>query len=842
MAYGLYTIDDAITKEELDSLFQFVMSLVIKDANKAEEMDARLNTSTPTDYYDLRINRILDKQKVNDMIEQVDKGLAKIDEDGVTINILEFVQQYDISGVESYILKTNDVLRNETDSKYFSFENSPFVVRVFDKDVIELELEVFEKNEMKNDIEMSYYKFELYAIDGFTRTKIDKDKYYVYKYVLYEDPNDYYFMLQNGLTMIRDNSGNYQIDYMVKTNEEILKINPYDARKAEDFELIGYDDTILSTYQTAYFTETYEKIRRMFMTILYNEAFEIYPMYRDLIRMLLIFTTIEKFLTAKAANVSNINMFDEYMIKNMLISYGLAELVDGSLFTKKNEYQIKVLQHFTDFIRYKGSKKIIDLIIQLFDFEEGLEIKHYLLGKRVVKDKDGVRYTPMVYEMDYNNANYIDMVTKINPIDYETFHRNDIYNTLDSEDVLRLNFNTTILKYISLIGRTNIKKSKLILSYINGLIFNLYKNKADGNTAGTVKIGPGENDYVNILDTILLDIEIANDYGQVENLKIKDIVMGINYCIYMIDKLTGSYSDQAGVLQPGQYIDSVNIQNIENFNIKDLEFTIPYIHPNGYKDELKITIEYLKNKDFYYEKKGIYPNEEDEFSIEEMINYFEYLSRKDNGYNANLYNLLQSKDTRIKTFTNLIAIADNINERIRISTDIMEKILLQKMKKLYYMVEIGSETGYENTGIEYTDTVDDLIDKYFNNISDSLLKTYLTFNEQESENTDQIQFYSLRATELVNWLSTTFDHFTTSDLTLNITSDLSNTLNYIKEVIEIFRSYTTEIYKVALAPTYNHKSESVSATDTIYRTIRKQIPEHPDYSLVGEKIIIKKVN
>ena len=133
LTYGLYTINDTITKEELDSLFQFVMSLVIKDANKAEEMDAKLNTSTPTDYYDLRINRILDKQKVNDMIEQVDKGLAKIDEDGVTINILEFVQQYDISGVESYILKTNDVLRNETDSKYFSFENSPFVVRVLTK-------------------------------------------------------------------------------------------------------------------------------------------------------------------------------------------------------------------------------------------------------------------------------------------------------------------------------------------------------------------------------------------------------------------------------------------------------------------------------------------------------------------------------------------------------------------------------------------------------------------------------------------------------------------------------------------------------------------------------------
>ena len=48
---------------------------------------------------------------------------------------------------------------------------------------------------MQNNIEMSYYKFELYAIDGFTRTKSTKINI-MFINMSFMKMNDYYFMLQ----------------------------------------------------------------------------------------------------------------------------------------------------------------------------------------------------------------------------------------------------------------------------------------------------------------------------------------------------------------------------------------------------------------------------------------------------------------------------------------------------------------------------------------------------------------------------------------------------------------------------------------------------------------------
>lgn len=178
-----------------------------------------------------------------------------------------------------------------------------------------------------------------------------------------------------------------------------LHTNPYIARKSGESAIIayyygdnykelsnGYGRYSYQKKEINSFLDIYEETRIYFYKVLLNKSFineSFYPVYE---RIFLIFTAIERFMTHKIDSLKDIDSMDSTDMKNFMNSFGMGALADAAFdekngtFMNKETYIRKLLHNYIGLIHEKGSKAVIDKIINIFDSDDiNIDITKYVL-------------------------------------------------------------------------------------------------------------------------------------------------------------------------------------------------------------------------------------------------------------------------------------------------------------------------------------------------------------------------------------------------------------------------------------------------------------------------------
>jgi hypothetical protein len=658
--------------------------------------------------------------------------------------------------------------------------------------------------------------------------------------VEYFNPEVEIYSLDSDREIIYDDAGNpitevfNEINYyyerlllgFVGEDGNIHQPNPYVIRVAEDGAIINYDPSIMTEGETAKFIEIYQNSLRYYKRILYNKAFSQEQLFNWFSKTIVLFMAMERFLSVKSTDVNDIDIYDSSMIRNLLNSYGLNDLADGEVFYRKNIYQYRILKKFNDLIKYKGSKNVIDIILDIFNYKNDVEIKKYILAKSI-KDSDvNLRF----YEIDYNNANLMENLPNSPSEGYTSFldktsEDSDETWLLTENDADNLDFNYIPTKYLSLINRSRIDNGIIMVSYL----YNLLKDV------------DSEDSTLN--ENITLDIDVYSNYlslfseDTIEDISLYDVILGITHIINMLKYLNSdSYNDDEISDFSGYKTYGINLSNLYNFNRDSLSVSIT-------RSGIDSTITNFSNYSWYTKKDSIYDDNSYEMTVKEILDFLHDVS--DNGgsyigyphrlfYNINQDEIKTNPDNY--TIKTLLTIADILKNKMAKTSSAVEYKLLEYLYETLYIIDTpslisGDSIISEATYLSYSH--EDRANLYLDLIETDNLKLYIT----PTEEIDDIKsFYFDRMLELTDWIEASFDHPFFENLEYASLSNARDSLEFLKETLDIFRSYTTQIKTISTIPTYNDVLESVNPKEYLYKIINKNIQDGNDH---GDERIFK---
>jgi len=177
--------------------------------------------------------------------------------------------------------------------------------------------------------------------------------------------------------------------------------NIYMTRISEESDIVGYyvgDGTAESAFTNNYGSVDYQKVeilnfldiykttRDYYYRVLLNKSFIFDDAYNLYEKLLIGWIAIERFLTSKISNLKDPDYYNSTDIFNFLESYGLGVLNQFNFFLGSKDYKTSIIKNFTNLIKLKGSKDIIELLLKIFDIgDTTIEIDKYLLVDQVNK-------------------------------------------------------------------------------------------------------------------------------------------------------------------------------------------------------------------------------------------------------------------------------------------------------------------------------------------------------------------------------------------------------------------------------------------------------------------------
>lgn len=161
-------------------------------------------------------------------------------------------------------------------------------------------------------------------------------------------------------------------------------IDPYDSRKAEEFQLLFLPTIDYELLQTRY-RILYEKNRLYTMRRIYSEAIRYgsEQHYDSFIALYITISTIIDLVNEIPNFIIQKEIFDARCIRYLFESYGLPFY--SEIPTK---YQLKIIKNINTLIKYKSSRRNMLDICAIFGFDNIQVFKYYILRNRKL-DNDG---------------------------------------------------------------------------------------------------------------------------------------------------------------------------------------------------------------------------------------------------------------------------------------------------------------------------------------------------------------------------------------------------------------------------------------------------------------------
>lgn len=173
--------------------------------------------------------------------------------------------------------------------------------------------------------------------------------------------------------------------------------NPYRARILPESSIISYyygDNYISNGYgkrmyqieEIKRFLYTYNLIREYYYFVLLNESFIHDSDYKVYEKFFLGVCAIERTISGKIDTLKDIDSFDDNDVVNFLETYGLSvlsERLKTNNFIGNEKYSRRILKFYNELMKNKGSKKVVDMLIEIFDFgDTEIDIRKFILAQK----------------------------------------------------------------------------------------------------------------------------------------------------------------------------------------------------------------------------------------------------------------------------------------------------------------------------------------------------------------------------------------------------------------------------------------------------------------------------
>lgn len=555
-----YKIENKASRIELERLKNFIDKLIIKDEIEAEKYETLDTSRNAYDYLTL-----LSENSYNNEVKQLVEGSIGIESsyNGETVNLstiykktglingqhilrIKVPTEIDTRSIDNRVYVCDFIVSKSDGTKEILHHDNP-AVRFSDGWDIELFIPEMIDQHYSN-IPESFVEITFNGTGISVLGKIGPDCGNMEVYLSgYTEMNKYYMDLKE----------KYNIDY-------------YTARRAKDYSIIGYSKEILSDKEYTKFLELYYSSLQYFMSALYNEAYEEQELYRNFIRMFLIFMTMERYISSRMEFATDIDMFDNYSIRNMFISYGLDFFDDLPL-----KFQKKILKNLNNLLKYKGTEKSIIDIVDIFNFEN-INVFKYYLSKEYKKDHEGkyiwTEKDVKFLKVPQETVNIEKDIHKFERLDFDGMIQEDPYWQLSKEEVLQQNFNFINTKYMSIESTLNLVKEVTDMSYFINTVYDLNSNSLliDLMTMENNIISSEPVSLYNLL--IALNIIVLKNMGYADNIvheqsSLKKLY-GYNFNTYNKDSNIYTYTiDGIQYALVPDDVENINIKGINSKNI-----------------------------------------------------------------------------------------------------------------------------------------------------------------------------------------------------------------------------------------------------------------------------------
>ncbi|MFA7143521.1 MAG: hypothetical protein WC175_06090, partial [Candidatus Dojkabacteria bacterium] len=170
-------------------------------------------------------------------------------------------------------------------------------------------------------------------------------------------------------------SNNYYINYR-KSGVNIIS-----ARVSSDYSILFYPKSILNKEQVNEFMKAYYVSLDYFMRVFYNKSYELYDNYQGVVTILILFSTLQRFLNEDSKFNQNYDLLSKEEVELLFSSYGIRNIRNIP-----KEYLIKLLFNINNLISKKGTDGVFNEIFNIFDIED-INISRYLLTKNLRKHR-----------------------------------------------------------------------------------------------------------------------------------------------------------------------------------------------------------------------------------------------------------------------------------------------------------------------------------------------------------------------------------------------------------------------------------------------------------------------
>ena len=491
-------------------------------------------------------------------------------------------------------------------------------------------------------------------------------------------------------------------------------------------------------------------------------------------------------------------------------------------------------------------------------------------------------------KLDNNNDNEMKEVNNkiTSSLDYDTFLANDKYwdrEIVTADDIKNLNINSEATKYASFdlvvdISSTYIK-SAYAISAVKYLYNNLSKNlnlTTDSSLLSTIKFEG------NFLDDTATSISLEEMFKLIQYMYVKflKLATGTKNNAFQVNNETDKYFGINSTANYDKLLEAFVRKNLINKKVftngEDSGIPIfnPYVKTEeftyasslaGYPEDLKLykydTSRYSAcGNDFnnlFDEVVFNASNSDGRASYKELAEYFKY---------TNYISLLNNEDYKkfalpyfLSNFKNkddynlcrdIVAMSDTNNNKYldKIYTQLISGLVkfpydyLNGLKHPEY-----SRSMYYNRN--YMSMVDAIFKTFF--IADKPEDAYIDYTNYEleldsssklndaKEHIDGITDFEEFSTLFLTFLTDCMELLSNEPLiqvSLSISSDLNNMLEFMIAAIKIFISYTSEIYEAKASREYKSKGESVVLYDDVSFTNKSL---YVDFMPYNEKLIVK---
>ena len=256
---------------------------------------------------------------------------------------------------------------------------------------------------------------------------------------------------------------------------------PYYLRSLQNYAIIRYEKSILNSTELSYFMKSYNKARTQVVMDYIDGFDQKQPLYNLLMIENLLYYTVINYSNSYIERFSLCNYTDEN-VDHILRSYGYDNLTK----IESTELKQRIVRNLNDLISNKANNYILELILDKIIMTEGNELKRYYVEKKYTVDDKLAIYINTGKSLE----NSVDLVLRETQAiskselsqnadiyrDYDSFTGNDNLwggiNENDTEstirekkeklkkEILKLNFNSILSRYITLTRTVDILESQ----------------------------------------------------------------------------------------------------------------------------------------------------------------------------------------------------------------------------------------------------------------------------------------------------------------------------------------------------------------------------------------------